>query len=108
MRKIGWKFLASLSLVAAVALTPSAASAVGFEDSLDDCAYPPVFDLVVMRPLSGITLIGGTVLYVPLFPFALATVTEDLDVVAESLILNPARFTFKRRLGECRGVTISY
>ena len=39
---------------------------------------------------------------------AWATVPHDFHDVTDNLIGKPYRFTFKRRLGECSGVTIAY
>ena len=84
------------------------AGAVGFEDSLDDCSYPKVFDVLVLRPLSIYALMLGTLAYVPLGPLAWATVGDEREQIRASLIGAPARFAFKRPLGECSGVSIAY
>jgi hypothetical protein len=107
MRKTARNLLAALTLAAWLG-APGAARAVGYEDSLDDCAYPQTFDLMVMRPLGFGTVLLGTVLFVPLFPIALTTVGDEMGQVAENLIWEPARFTFKRHLGECAGATMTY
>jgi hypothetical protein len=99
--------LATLALVAWLA-TPGAARAVGYEDSLEDCAYPETFDLMVMRPVGLTTIAIGSALFVPLFPIALLTVPGEIPSVADNLVFEPARFTFKRDLGECTGTTLSY
>ena len=62
MRRILCNAVLGLALVALLAGSPTAALAVGYEDSLDDCNYPPVFDLTVMRPLSFATMVVGAVL----------------------------------------------
>jgi hypothetical protein len=107
MRRIARSLVAVLTLTACLALA-GAARAVGYEDSLDDCAYPQTFDLLVMRPLGIGTTVLGAALFVPLFPIALMTVPGETGQVVDNLIWEPARFTFKRSLGECTGATISY
>lgn len=107
MRRIARNLLAVLTLAAWLG-TPGKATAVGYEDSLDDCAYPETFDLMVLRPLGMGTTVLGAALFVPLFPIALVTVGDQMGEVADNLIFSPARFTFKRDLGECTGAAIAY
>ena len=107
MRKIGARVLVVLALVACLGVSQRAL-AVGFEDSLDDCSYPKLLDLLILRELSCWTMIGGAVLFVPIAPWAAATAWRDFDDVADALIVSSARFTFKRPLGECAGVVAAY
>jgi hypothetical protein len=107
MRRIARSLLAVLTLTAWLGM-PGAARAVGYEDSLEDCAYPETFDLMVLRPLGIGTTVLGAALFVPLFPIALVTVGDQLGQVADNLIFSPARFTFRRDLGECTGETVAY
>ena len=105
MRKLLATVLAGLTLLAAVGLTPTTANAIGFEDSLDDCGYPKLFDAVIMRPigLAGLA-IGATGL--TLFTVSVvgpAMVNRDYPQVAKLMVVPAARFTFARRLGECTG-----
>jgi hypothetical protein len=107
MRKIVFRTLFAGLLVACLgASTP--ASAVSFEDSLDDCSYPKLFDVTVLRPISFSALIIGSALFVPVAPFAAVTVPDDFHHITNDLVAAPARFTFKRPLGECTGVTLAY
>ena len=108
MRRFGRSLVAGLALAALLAMAPGSASAVGYEDSLDDCNYPKTFDLLVMRPISFAALVMGGLLMVPMAPMAWVTVPHDFHDVSDNLIGKPYRFTFKRRLGECEGVTIAY
>ncbi len=106
MRRFARTLTASLALVAVLGVSPGAAQA-GLDNSFETCDYPKTFDLIVLRPLSLISLAIGTGLYVAVAPFAYVTVKKDFRSVTESLVYKPARFTFKRRLGECAG-TIDY
>ena len=108
MRRMSRNLLVGIALVAALGLAPGRADAVGYEDSLDDCAYPKTFDVMIMRPASFMTMIIGSVLYVPVGAIAAVTVPGEGAEVRDSLIYAPARFTFKRPLGECSGVTVAY
>jgi hypothetical protein len=89
------------ALLVALAGAPNAARAEAYEDSLDNCAYPKLFDLMVMRPLSFSALAVGTALWVPMAPWTLLTSKSDMDTVTSKLVTEPARFTFGRPLGEC-------
>ena len=102
MRRFARTLTASLALVAVLGVSPGAAQA-GLDNSFETCDYPKTFDLIVLRPLSLISLAIGTGLYVAVAPFAYVTVKKDFRSVTESLVYKPARFTFKRRLGECSG-----
>ncbi len=102
MRRFARTLTASLALVAVLGFSPGAAQA-GLDNSFETCDYPKTFDLIVLRPLSLISLAIGTGLYVAVAPFAYVTVKKDFRSVTESLVYKPARFTFKRRLGECSG-----
>ncbi|MCP4003269.1 MAG: hypothetical protein GY725_03650 [bacterium] len=108
MRNLGRNLLVGLVLAGLLGMA-GPASAVGYEDSLDDCAYPKVFDVAVMRPLSFVTMVAGAVVLVfPVGPIAGVTAPQQFGEVAEALVVSPARFTFKRPLGECSGVTVAY
>ena len=93
----------ALALVAA-----SPAGAVTYEDSFDQCNYPKGFDLAVMRPISFGTMIFGTILFVPVLPIAAATAPREIGDVWDFMVGESARFTFRRQLGECTGVDLSY
>ncbi len=110
MRKLIRSTLTVLALAAVVGLVPVKAHAVGYEDSLDDCAYPAGFDAMVMRPLSFATMLaGGAILTVAtltvLVPAALNT---DYPEFAYGLVVPSAQFTFARPLGQCASVSAGY
>jgi hypothetical protein len=94
----------SVALFAALLAAPIGAGATSYEDAMTECNYPPMFDLLVMRPLSFSTLLVGTALFIPAAPITLLTTPADIGTVARILVLDPARFTFGRRLGECTAV----
>ncbi len=82
---------------------PSPAQATSYEESLENCSYPKLFDLMVMRPLSLSAVALGTALWVPLAGLTTLTSPGDLDDVTGMLIGTPAGFTFNRPLGACTG-----
>jgi hypothetical protein len=105
MRQLCW--VVSLGvLVLSLAARP--AGAVTYEDSFEQCNYPKTFDLLIMRPISLLTIVMGAVLYVPLAPLALLTVPGEIGTVGDNLVGAPARFTFDRKLGECTSVVLRY
>ena len=107
MRKMTGRVLEVLALAVCLGV-PEQARAVNYEDSLDDCSYPKLFDVTVMRPLSFTAMLIGSVLWIPIAPLAAATVWDEFGQVTESLVIGPARFTFKRKLGDCTGVVVAY
>jgi hypothetical protein len=110
MRKLIRTTAAALALTAALALAPSRAGAVGYEDSLDDCSYPKLFDAALMRPVGLFGLIGGAT-GLALFTVTIigpAMVNRDYPEVARLLVVPAAKFTFARRLGECSGLANDY
>jgi hypothetical protein len=108
MRKLIRSVVATIALAAAFGLVaPSHALAVGYEDSMDDCAYPKVFDGLVLKPLGFTTLVvGGAVgvLAVPFYPF----MHRDIGKFCSTLTTGPAHFTFARPLGACSSSTVGY
>ena len=108
MRKFIRSTFVALALTAAVGLVPTNASAVGYEDSLDDCAYPKVFDALVMRPLSFVTMVAGGASLVALAPIWLPVVNRDTPEFAHMMVVPAAKFTFARPLGECESVSAGY
>lgn len=82
---------------------PNPAHANNYEESLENCSYPKLFDLTVMRPLSLAVTAAGAAAWVPLGVWTLLTSPTDYDDVTKELVLDPASFTFQRSLGACKG-----
>ena len=57
-----------------------------------------VLDAVVLRPVGLVTTVAGSAVYVVSLPFSLLGGNEA--EVRESLVYEPARYTFKRPLGD--------
>ena len=108
MSKLIRSTFVALALAAAVGLVPSHASAVGYEDSLDDCAYPKGFDALVMRPLSFATMLLGGASLVLLSPIWLPVVNKDTPEFAYMMVVPAAKFAFVRPLGQCVAVSSGY
>ena len=107
MRKVARRVLTVLALVACLGVSQQA-RAISYEDSLDNCSYPRVFDVMIMRPLGFATMLIGSGIFAAIAPISVFTVWDEVNDVAESLIVSPARFTFRRRLGECSGMHTAY
>ena len=108
MRKLIRSTFVALALTAAVGLVPTTAGAVGYEDSLDDCAYPKFFDAMVMRPLSFTSMLVGGAALVAFSPIWLPVVNTDTPEFASLLVVPAAKFTFARPLGQCVAVSSGY
>ena len=57
-----------------------------------------VFDAVVLRPVGLVTTVAGSAIYTISLPFSLLGGNEK--EARENLVNNPARYTFKRPLGD--------
>ncbi len=97
-----------LALAAAVGIVPTSAGAVGYEDSLDDCAYPKVLDALIMRPISFATMLVGGASLVALAPLWLPVVNKDTPQFAYLMVVPAAKFAFVRPLGQCVAVSSGY
>lgn len=101
MRKLIRNVTAAVALAAALVIAPGPASAIGYEDSLDDCAYPQSFDVFVMRPLAFTAMLAGSAIFVGFAPIWAAFDARDAGQIAHNLVGAPAQFAFGRRIGEC-------
>jgi len=108
MRKLYRTIAATIALSALVGLAPGRANAVGYEDSLEDCAYPQSFDVFIMRPLAFTGLMFGSVTLVATAPFWAAFDLRDAGTITQNLVVEPAQFAFGRRIGECSATSTSY
>ena len=57
-----------------------------------------IYDAIVVRPLGVVATAVGAVFFVVSLPFS--AVGGNIDTASEKLVKKPARFTFKRPLGE--------
>ncbi len=108
MHKLIRSTLAVLALAAVVGMVPANARAVGYEDSLDDCAYPKAFDALVMRPISFATMVVGATSLVAFAPLWLPVVNTDTPEFAYIMVVPAAKFAFARPLGQCVAISSGY
>lgn len=92
-----------LMAVAAALLLASSQAAAQVSDTVDETpsAMAMTFDLLIVRPLSFVGLVAGTGLFVVSLPLSLIQF-ETPVVPARKFIVEPAKYTFTRPLGEMR------
>lgn len=57
-----------------------------------------IYDAIIVRPIGLIATAVGSVFFVLSLPFSAAG--DNVDTASEELVKRPARYTFKRPLGE--------
>lgn len=62
-----------------------------------------IFDLIVLRPFGLIGTALGTAAFIVSLPFSLPT--KSADEAAQRLVVDPAKYTFARPLGQVEGFT---
>lgn len=92
-----------LMAVAAALLMASSQAAAQVSDTVDETpsAIAMSFDLLLVRPLSFVGLVAGTGLFVVALPLSLIQFEAPV-VPARKFIVEPAKYTFTRPLGEMR------
>lgn len=90
---------AALALATVIATTSPAAVAEEYS-GLNDAPSPQAMalDLLVIRPISLVATVVGVGIFVLDIPFALMR-GESPSEPAQRLVVEPARYTFTRRLG---------
>jgi hypothetical protein len=76
----------------------SAASAEEYFEAEDPSGGEMLFDFALIRPVGIIATAVGSVCYVLSLPFS--ALGDNVDAAGEKLVKEPAKFTFKRPLGE--------
>jgi hypothetical protein len=94
------RLVAAVALTACLSLWQGAASAAGmYEQHIHEpSAGAMAVDAVAVRPLGLVATVIGTGLFVISLPFS--ALGGNVDEAAQQLVVAPARFTFKRPLGE--------
>ena len=87
-------------MIATLVLIPfgSAALAEEYFETEEPEGGEMIYDAVIVRPLGMVATAIGSVFFVLTLPFSAAG--DNVDAAQEELIKKPARFTFKRPLGE--------
>lgn len=94
------KLTQTLVHIAAAAALAFGASAQAYDQVIDDTpsAEAMAFDLFIARPLGLAGTVAGTAIYAVALPINL--LTFNLADPARRLIIEPAKFTFVRDLGD--------
>lgn len=86
----------SMALVLVVAMpAPVQANEYGTESG-DDVSI--ILDLAVLRPVGLVATVGGLLIFVGSLPISLPTLS--VGKAFNALVVNPASYTFVRKLGE--------
>lgn len=96
------RFLAAAC--ALVLLTGVAAPAFAVSESMRSLMagsdpVSPAVDVLVLRPVAFVTLVGGTALFVASLPFVLITRPHEIGRPFDSLVAEPARYIWMDPLG---------
>jgi hypothetical protein len=89
-----------VTLIAALMIMPFASSALAQEyfEAEEPSGAAMLFDTVLVRPVGMVATAVGAVFFVVSWPFS--ALGDNTDVAGEKLVKEPAKFTFKRPLGE--------
>ena len=89
-----------IAIIAALVIIPFASPALAQEyfETEDPSGASMLFDTVLVRPVGIIATAIGAVFFVVSLPFS--ALGDNTGEAGEKLVKEPARFTFKRPLGE--------
>jgi hypothetical protein len=97
--------LAAAALLVGTAVPAHAGSQL---DNIDRNSVPPVFDLVVMRPLGLAATVAGAALFVPAGLVTAIFHRDSVKPVFNHLVRGPYEFTFQDPIGSHAGDDRSY
>lgn len=100
MRNTARSFL-TVAAISVFLACPMSASATTYEDSFEDCRYPKTLDMLLMRPFGLAAFTFGTAAFIPVGAIVLVTSPSDVGTAFRNFVVAPARFTFRRSVGEC-------
>jgi len=95
------KTLVACLLVVSLQVNPLNASAETTKKISDKSQTNPItmtLDLIFLRPLGLVAILGGAVVFVVSSPFS--ALGDNIDEAWNSLVVAPAEYTFKRPLGD--------
>jgi hypothetical protein len=99
MHSIGKRSIILL-LIAAMIFIPFGTSALAQSKDLDNkiTAEAMVADILVVRPLGIVASVVGTAIFIVSLPFS--ALGGNTKIACQKLVEDPAKFTFKRPLGD--------
>ena len=95
------KTIASFFLILSLLISPISWEIGTAATDNPEGKYDPMamtVDLVFCRPLGFVAMLGGTLVFVVSSPFS--ALGGNIEGAWDSLVVNPAEFTFKRQLGK--------
>ena len=96
MPRLSKRLAAALVLLAL--LLPSQSFARGLSN-LEESNAPPVFDLLIMRPLGFAGLVASTALWIPAQAITMAVAPSEWEKPIDLMLKKPAAFVFKDPIG---------
>jgi uncharacterized membrane protein len=87
-------------VIAALIAVPFATSALAQEyfETKEPSGGAMMYDLIVLRPVGAVATVIGSAVWLISLPFSAAG--DNTDAATTKLVKEPAKFTFKRPLGE--------
>jgi hypothetical protein len=104
LRRLGAALALTALLLAPVASTAASSSTsasghIGGYTDLEGVKAPPVFDLLIMRPLGLVGLGVSALLWVPAQAVTMATRPSEWEKPIDLMLKKPARFVFADPIG---------
>jgi hypothetical protein len=97
--------LAAAALLVGTAVPAHAGSKL---DNIDRNSVPPVFDLVVMRPIGLATTVAGAAIFLPVGLVTALFHRDSVKPVFNHLVRGPYEFTFQDPIGSHPGDERNY
>ena len=97
-RKLITYFMAFMLALGSLSMATSASASETYEFNDQPGAGDMLLDMVFMRPLMLVATAAGAVSFVVTLPFS--ALGGNVGEAAETLVMEPARYTFVRPLGE--------
>jgi hypothetical protein len=96
------RLVAALAVALLLTLAALPAGATEFEKNpADDATSPPVFDLLILRPIGIVgAAVSAAFFVVPVAPLTLITRPSDIGKPFDKLIIQPGRYVLVDKLGE--------
>jgi uncharacterized membrane protein len=87
-------------VIAALIVVPFATSALAQEyfETREPSSGAMMYDMIVLRPVGAVATVIGSAVWLISLPFSAAG--DNTDAATTKLVKEPAKFTFKRPLGE--------
>ena len=97
-RKLITSFMALMLVLGSLSMATSASAGETYEFNDKPGGGDMLLDMVFMRPLMLVATAAGAVSFVVTLPFS--ALGGNVGEAAETLVMEPARYTFVRPLGE--------